>query len=96
MRDRADWHYKINGGLIPILETPSGELIPESSVIAQYAVDNFDGLPLYPEDKNELKEHKKFMQRADQMMSSYWGYEYGRFKNAQSYKQSLHKLDKEF
>ena len=34
LRNKAQWHKDVNGGLIPVLETPQGDLIPESSVIS--------------------------------------------------------------
>jgi len=33
VNEKAAWHLEINGGLVPILETPQGDLIVESSII---------------------------------------------------------------
>merc|ERR1712224_297765 len=33
---RAKWHYELNGGFVPILQIPSGEVITESYLIMQY------------------------------------------------------------
>ena len=30
---RAKWHYELNGGFVPILQLPSGEVVTESSII---------------------------------------------------------------
>lgn len=34
LNDKAPWHVAFNGGSVPILETPSGDMIPESSIVA--------------------------------------------------------------
>jgi glutathione S-transferase len=31
---KAEWHKEINGGLLPLMETPAGTIIYESAVIA--------------------------------------------------------------
>ena len=36
LEKRTKWHYEINGGLVPILELPSGEIITESQVIMDF------------------------------------------------------------
>lgn len=50
LRNKAQWHKDVNGGFIPVLETPQGDLIPESAVIADFAADyaHSKGSPLYP------------------------------------------------
>jgi len=37
LNNKAEWHLNFNGGFVPILETPAGDLIKESSVIMMYA-----------------------------------------------------------
>ena len=32
LNEKAQWHVDFNGGMIPVLEAPSGELIPESGI----------------------------------------------------------------
>ena len=42
--DQAPWHRELNGGLVPILETPCGKLIIESAIIMAYADESTDGI----------------------------------------------------
>jgi glutathione S-transferase len=39
LKTKAQWHVDYNGGMVPVLETPSGQLIKESAIIAQLAVE---------------------------------------------------------
>lgn len=52
LRVTAQWHLNINGGDIPLLETPDGKIISDSKVISDFA-SNFgqgQGLPLWPHE----------------------------------------------
>lgn len=53
LRVKAQWHLDVNGGFVPLLENPAGEIIYESAVIAEFA-SNFAGpqvgLPLWPHE----------------------------------------------
>ncbi len=48
----AAWHINLNGGLVPILETPAGDFIRESSIISQLAVElgKDQGIEIVPSD----------------------------------------------
>ena len=37
LQKHAQWHLDFNGGLVPILETPTGRMIPESKIIMAFA-----------------------------------------------------------
>jgi glutathione S-transferase len=52
LAQKAQWHLDFNGGAIPILETPEGDLIKESGIIAQLAVElgGDEGVALIPKD----------------------------------------------
>jgi len=39
LNKKAQWHLDFNGGLVPILENPNGDLIKESGIIAQFAIE---------------------------------------------------------
>ena len=39
LNTKAQWHLDFNGGMVPVLETPSGILIKESQVIMNVAHD---------------------------------------------------------
>ena len=49
---KAGWHVALNGGMVPVLETPAGDLIRESGVISQLAVElgGEKGVELVPKD----------------------------------------------
>ena len=34
LNDKAQWHLDFNNGFIPVLETPAGDLIPESGIVS--------------------------------------------------------------
>jgi glutathione S-transferase len=36
--EKSDWHIKINGGLVPVLEMPDGSVMHESKVLAEHAI----------------------------------------------------------
>ena len=38
MNDKADWHKEFNNGFVPILEVPSGEMFPESNIVADFGL----------------------------------------------------------
>ena len=40
LNEKAEWHQELNGGFIPVLETPAGDLIPESDIVTQYAIES--------------------------------------------------------
>lgn len=49
--EKAQWHLDFNGGLVPILETPTGTMINESGFIAEFGNDFAgpdQGLKLWP------------------------------------------------
>lgn len=53
LRVKAQWHLDVNGGFVPMLETPDGKIIYESAVIAEFA--SFygqGGIPLWPHEAN--------------------------------------------
>ena len=39
LNNKAQWHKDFNGGMVPIMETPHGDMIPESGIVAQYAIE---------------------------------------------------------
>ena len=67
---KTPWHLDINKGLVPILETPQGDLIYESGVLIDLIEEtNKDkGYPLYPSDpfkKAQMKlDHDKYLSPA--------------------------------
>lgn len=53
LNEKAQWHLEFNGGMVPVLEAPTGELIPESGIQVQYALEaapRSQGIDLIPED----------------------------------------------
>jgi glutaredoxin 2 len=37
LNSKTKWHLDLNGGLVPVLETPAGDLIIESGIIMAFA-----------------------------------------------------------
>jgi len=52
MNDKADWHKEFNRGFVPILEVPSGEMFPESQIVANFGLQagGENGLKLVSDD----------------------------------------------
>ena len=51
--NKAQWFKDFNGGFVPILEFPSGEMVPESDIIVEFALQKAgpdQGLDLVPRD----------------------------------------------
>lgn len=55
LHHKGQWHSAFNGGTVPILETPQGDLIPETAIIMQYALESSPagGIQLVPSDPVE-------------------------------------------
>ena len=55
LNGKAQWHLDFNGGFTPILETPSGDLIPESGIVMSYGLEAnaSGGIQLIPADALE-------------------------------------------
>jgi len=50
---KADWHMKLNGGLVPVLESPDGTMVNESGFISEFAnsyAPEGQGLAFWPHD----------------------------------------------
>jgi len=54
LTNKAQWHLDINGGFIPILETPEGTTIHESAVVMDFAASygGQNGIPVWPHEAN--------------------------------------------
>jgi len=52
---KAQWHKDFNGGFVPILETPTGEMFPESGILINFAIEHGgdQGYKLVPDDAIE-------------------------------------------
>jgi glutathione S-transferase len=53
LNNKSQWHVDFNGGMVPILETPNGDLIKESAVIMAFANESgpkYGGVRLIPSD----------------------------------------------
>ena len=49
---KASWHLKFNGGMVPVMELPTGALINESDIVAQFGIEkNYcKGIELIPKN----------------------------------------------
>ena len=63
-----------NGGMVPVLETPEGELIGESAVIMNYAQEAYpdSGLQLIPKDAFAAARMRLKMVYFDKLMSKFF------------------------
>ncbi len=41
LNNRRAWHVAINGGVVPFLETPEGDMIIESKIVMEFAEEAF-------------------------------------------------------
>ena len=65
LNGKPDWFVE-TGGVVPVLETTEGELIPESDVVVQYALDTSDrGIKLLPDDPVEAAKIRIYTKRRD-------------------------------
>ena len=50
LQEKAYWHKDLNGGLVPLLEVPNGDIINESAIITNFANEygKDQGLKLWP------------------------------------------------
>ena len=79
---KAQWHLDINGGLIPLLETPDGNIIYESAVLMDFA-NSFgagNGYTLWPHEASpgdlttsmQTGAMKLQMLKFDKLLASFW------------------------
>ena len=68
---RAKWHYLLNGGFVPILETPSGQTILESRIIMDYLDYAFkdQGVKLYADQPDDRVHQWLLMKLFDEVSS---------------------------
>ena len=60
---RAKWHYLLNQGFVPILETPGAALtLWESRIVMEYLEDRYPGVQLY-EGEPELKARQQMLMK---------------------------------
>lgn len=68
LTNKAQWHLDFNNGFLPVLEVPSGELIPESQIIADYSLQVAQpnqGEKLIPDDPVLTAQMRFKMQKFD-------------------------------
>ena len=73
--DKATWFKEANGGMVPLMELPTGELIPESGVIAQFAIEKNagKGIDLVPTDPVLAAQMRLKMEAVQKLLNSMWG-----------------------
>ena len=74
LEPKAAWHLELNGGMIPVLETPAGDLIRESGVIAQLAIElgGDQGIELVPKDPIVAAKMRLEIEAFRAKMSIFW------------------------
>lgn len=63
--EKAQWHLDFNNGFVPVLETPQGDLIKESAIVAQIAIETAGdkGVALIPKDPIQAAKMRVEMER---------------------------------
>lgn len=74
LNNKSQWHHDLNGGMVPVLETPAGDLIIESGVIMAFAQEYAPeiGVNLIPKDPIAAAKMRVAMAKFDSTMSSVW------------------------
>ena len=88
---KTKWHLDINGGLVPLLELPTGTIIHESKIQMEFLEDAYpvQGYSLLPEDPVKRALMRVAFPIADAIMSAWYpiymkkGYDEEAFKNLQ-------------
>jgi glutathione S-transferase len=75
LQKHAQWHLDFNGGLVPILELPSGKLIPESGIIIAFAEEaGKNDHKLIPSDPVVAADMRIAMNKFESVFDdSFWG-----------------------
>lgn len=71
---KAAWHLELNGGMVPVLETLAGDLIRESGVIAQFAVElgGEQGVEIVPRDPIQAAKMRLEIEAFKASISGFW------------------------
>ena len=74
LNQKAQWHFDFNGGLVPILETPAGDLIKESGVVAMFAHEEGKdhGVDLFPKDPIEAAKLRVEIENASKYLTPFY------------------------
>ena len=72
LNEKAQWHSDFNGGMSPVLETPKGDLILDSAIVAQYALESnpTGGIQLIPSDPVEAAKMRMKMEAFNKTLSN--------------------------
>ena len=75
LNDKAPWHVEANGGSAPLLETPQGDLIPESGICMQFAQDSNPngGIQLFPSDPVQAAKLRLRMDKFGKLLPNMFG-----------------------
>ena len=71
LNKKAEWHLNFNEGMVPILETPNGDLIKESGVIMAFAHESGTGATI-PKDPVAAAFMRLEMEAFNPKLSTYW------------------------
>ena len=75
LNNKGQWHKDFNGGMVPVLELPTGDLLPESGILMQYAMDAApagQGIDLIPADPLVAADMRVKMIQYDKIFSTYF------------------------
>lgn len=83
--NKPQWHLDFNGGAAPFLETPAGDLIPESGIIMQLALESnpAGGVQLIPSDPVEAAKMRVKMDKFGKTLKNLFGVVLSRGQDAE-------------
>lgn len=86
MNKKAQWHLDFNGGFVPVLETPAGDLIKESGIVQHVALDEGkdNGLQLFPSDPIEAAKLRVELEDLMKMLKTFWPVFMGRGEDTEA------------
>ena len=88
LNQKAQWHLDFNGGMVPVLETPQGDLIKESAIIAQLAIEHGgdQGYELVPKDPIRAAKMRMEIERLGSLLSPFFAIYMSRGEDAEKNK----------
>ena len=82
LNNKSQWHLDVNGGMIPVMENPAGDLIPESGVIMAFASEHSSkGIDIIPKDPFVAAKMRAAMCKSDPLFSMFWPMYLTRFED---------------
>ncbi|KAJ8248133.1 hypothetical protein GJAV_G00238700 [Gymnothorax javanicus] len=73
LKDKPDWFLMKNPlGLVPVMETPAGQVIYESPIVCDYLDEVYPGIKLLPADPFEKAQQRMLLEHFSKVTPSYY------------------------